>query len=329
MLGIRLAYAFLLLPLAYAASTRLRRARPGAARLALRTTIALAVPIFIWAGWQWSRDGAEVLLRSRRHLTGHYGSWGMSLNLDREPWLRPVRVLEVTAVHGFAGWWPGRPAAAIPGTLLVAGLVAAGVRRLSRPSARQGARLAALFGGGYAVSVVVNHDPRFPRYILPLVAVLCVVAGIGLPRRPWGARFAVAAAAAALLLTSVPVARLHHDTPRLGYKVARFVRERLDPERDTLFLANDAEYVEFFVSRGAPGVALAWAAQHELYARVRDLEAKGRRVYATAPAAEDPQAWVPVARFCRGELIDLIAPREVWIFKHEPGAPIPALPACS
>jgi hypothetical protein len=328
-LGIRVAYVSLLLPVAYVAFVRLRRERPGALRLALRIAAAFSIPIVVWAGWQLSRDGVDVLVKSRQHLAGHYGNWGMSVNLDRHPWQRPARVLEITTVYGFGSWWPGRSAAAIPATLITVGLVAAGVVRLSRPSAREAARLAVLFGGVYVLSVLVNLDPRFSRYALPLVALLCVIAGIGIPGRAWLARLAVAAIAAALLLTSVPLARLHHDVPRLGYKVARFVGERLDPSRDTLVIANDNEYVDFYISRAAPRVPRVPASEGELHAAVRKLEAEGRRVYSTAPAREDPQAWVPVARLCRGELLDLLAPPEVWIFRHEPGAPIPALPACS
>jgi hypothetical protein len=187
-----------------------------------------------------------------------------------------------------------------------------------------------LWGLPYLIGVVVNHDLSFPRYLLPLVALLCPLLALGLPSRAGRARLVTALTTAAMLSVSVPRAQRHGEAPRVGYEVTRFVRESLDPGGDALLITGDGQYLAFFLTRDAPAHVLRIVPLSALSAETERLESEGWRVYATAPAPDQPGAWQPVARLCRGDKpADARDPDEVWIFQHRPGAPRAGFPECS
>jgi hypothetical protein len=329
--GARLAYASLLLPLAFAGW----RARRGGAGTESWRSLALgfALATLAWAGWQWSVDGSGLVGAARFQLGGHYGAWGLSVATDPDPLTRPMRLASVVLGHGFGAALPTRSWLRFVLGLAIVALGANGIRRLVAGPERTPLALAACWVAPYVAAVLLNFDPGYPRLGLPLVAAACIVLALGLPARPAAAWSAGVLLATALAALSAPVAARHRDAPRMAYRLTEWARRTLDPTRAAILVTPEAESfpvvdLRFFFARSAPGFWTERVASRDLLARARALAAQGYAVHATASAAEAPGDWRPVARACREDLIETRGPDEVWIFAYDPGGVEATSPPC-
>ncbi len=324
LLGIRLAYLGLLAPLAYVATVLGRRSRPFSVRPSLVVVVSLCLGVLPWLSWQLAHEGLVVFRAGGDTLRGHFAWWGGSVTTEPDPIFRLGALLEGWIVQGLGAWEPGRE----PGRLLLTGFwlatLIAGLRRLLRvPPA---SALVALWLGPYLVYTFLALDIAQPRYGLPVAALACVVAGLGVPGRTWLAAGLMAAWLAVGGTLSLRLATAQRAHPPIEHQLMAFLRAAAGPAPVVLYdgrtgltpaLLDDSDPASFL------GVD-----QARLAARTRELEAAGRRVYSTIPAPDHPQDWRPVARFCWNEPLDLLASREVWLFLHAPGAPAVPPPEC-
>ena len=157
---------------------------------------------------------------------------------------------------------------------------------------------------------------------------LCIVCGCGLPRRSGAAAAALVFLCAGVSLVAAPRAFLHRETPRVSLKLARWIDAELDPARSAVLVTPDVAWLGLYFARATPSLVCESREPDELLARARALTERGLAVYATAPAPQAPGDWTPVARACRGDLIDTRAPDEIWLFFYAPGGVVAAPPEC-
>jgi hypothetical protein len=327
MLGVRLGYVSLLLPLAWAICRR--RGEPGLVRAVL---LAFVASMGLWAGWQWAMDGPRLLTAASNHLWGHFFVEGISVANDPHPLDRLLVLARTVVLYGLGGFWPRAGASAIrllPTACLLA-LAAAALPRLWRSRREPAGLLPWLFAVPYVLGMVLSFDVGFPRYSLPLVAFAALVAGVGVPGSSSVGSLAVAAIGAAIALVSVPLAREHRVVAPLESQLARYAHTHFAADR-TLLVASDADppSLLLFLRAEGPRLAVARAEAPDAADVVRDFEGRGFVVYATAPLARAPEEWVPVAHFCRSHFIDSRSPLELWLFRHDPAAGgVSAVPPC-
>ena len=324
LLGTRLAYVSLLLPLGYAAwQARNRPRHLGAA------AGALAVPVGAWFGWQLAMDGTRLFDIARGHLGRHLIFPATTVASDAHPWERAVAVWKTTTVYGVGGWWPSTDGGRWPATLVLGGLIVAGGLRLRRVTASSAARLPWLWAGPYALGLVLAFDSvHFPRYVLPLVALASLVAGLGLPERRMGATLTLAAVACSMAVVSIPLAVAHGKVGPVEWQFARYVVARFDAARTAILVnVHDAPMLTLFLAAEVPTVALSPADPDGETAR--RFEALGHKALSTSPPVAAPGEWTPIARFCRGREVDPRGPFDLWLFRHDRGgSTFAALPAC-
>ena len=111
LLGVRLPYGSLLLPVVHALR---RQATSAAERHRTRRTLVLwavatMVPVAGWLGWQLWRDGATFFEMAHLRLAAHYGNWTERVIAHGNWFARPASLARVILVDGLGGWWPGLP----------------------------------------------------------------------------------------------------------------------------------------------------------------------------------------------------------------------------
>jgi hypothetical protein len=325
LLGTRLAYLSLLLPLGYAAW----RAR-GRRRLLAAAVVALALPVGVWLGWQLAIDGTRLFEIARGHIGRHLVSPATTLASDLHPWERALALSRTTAVYGLGGWWRGEDAGRWGVTLVLGALLAAGILRLGSTSTSAASRLPWLWVTPYALGLLLAFDTaHFPRYALPLVAFFCLVAGLGLPEKPLAGWLSLAAIAGAMAVVSVPLAVRHGRQGPVEWQLTRYVAARFDPARTTI-LVNEADAPELALFLAAEIASAAVAPQDPDGVAAGRFEALGREVFSTTPTVTAPGEWTPIARFCRDREQDPRGPFDLWLFRHEPGGrAFTSLPDCA
>jgi hypothetical protein len=328
--GARLTYVGLTLPFGIAL---LLAPAPGRRLLGwppwLLAGLTFMLALCAWLAWQIAQDGWGLLEAARTHVGGHLTVWGGSAVGDPEPLARPQRLAQTLAVSGFGAWWPGLPLHRLLSTLVLLPLVLAGTVRLWRSPTRWPLWLALAWLVPYTVGFLLGHDPGEPRHSLPFVPLLAILAGLGLPTRRWGALAVGLTLTASLASVSVPLAFQHRDTPRLPFKVTRWLRQRPGSERPMLLVTSESRGVVFAAGQTLSDGEWTKVGADLQLAEARRLHGEGRTVYATAPTAESPQEWFPVARLCRGETLDTPQPDELWLLRYEPGGWSGPLPGCS
>jgi hypothetical protein len=135
MLGVRLSYVTLLLPLLYA--TWLTRKNKVKLKgnltlpiLPLVVLVSIALPIILWLGWQIKAEGTHFFEAANTHLEGHYEQWGGSVTTDHNLLSRPFRFFETNLVYGLGGWLPSTPLVRLPATIGLTALLLLGCYRL-------------------------------------------------------------------------------------------------------------------------------------------------------------------------------------------------------
>lgn len=327
LLGVRLPYGSLLLPLAYALGRQAVSSREGrqSRRVVVWWALATALPVIGWLGWQLSMDGAMFFDMAHARLAAHYGNWTERV-VAHGHWLsRPARLLRVLAVDGLGGWWPGLSPTRGLVTLGWVVLIVSGARRLAAVAV--GRRMLALWALPYLATILLFNDVALARYSLPLVAGLSLLGGLGIPRSRRLALGATAAMASALAAIALPLAWEHRNTSLPAVQWVRYLEAHARPERTALVITDQVPLVSLIVEEYAPDYPHALVSLSEMPAVVAAREAEGRRVYSTSPDPAAPHEWTPVACFTRNPLLQSRGPWEVWLYEHG-GQPAPRRPVC-
>lgn len=349
MLGVRLSYIALLLPLAYVVWVQGNHASRPWLRRAQHLVIAAVsflLPVALWFGWQWSVSSDAFIAAAQQHLSGHYGGWGGSVTTDEHLGDRPLRFLRTLSVYGLGAWWSGAPWVRLLVTTAWVGLLALCVRHLSRTINYQPLILALLWAVPYALWVGLSHDVELPRYMFPLTALLCIVAALGLPTR-----YALPAAltvVVAVMVVSLPLGWEHRQVAPVDRQLAEYLLEHRASERGVLLveagLLGDDRYSEVEASwrdtlplftlfrsidRLVPGYMLRPLDPHFWTSQVNALEKRGRDVYYLSVIGTAPsEGWQAAARFCRNPLIKSRELTEATLYRYRPNAISQATPSC-
>jgi hypothetical protein len=326
LLGIRLPYGSLLLPLFEAVRRRLTTPDGPLARRALVwCAVAAALPVAAWLGWQVSMDGGAFFAMADLRLRAHYGNWTERVLAHGHWFSRPAGLARVLAVDGLGGWWPGLPLGRLPATVGWAALiVTGGGRLLASPVARQ---MLAFWTIPYLLMILLFNDVGLSRYALPLVAGVCMLGGMASPERPLPAYGIAAAMAFALAAVTLPLAREHRRAPLLAVQWVRYLAQLQPPERAAVVVTDDVPLVSLVIEEYAPAHRHALVSRPEMPALVAAYEAEGRRVYSTSPDPTAPHEWIPLACFARNPLLQSRGPWELWLYEHG-GEPSARRPVC-
>lgn len=320
MLGTRLSYLALLLPLAYA--TWLNREQPLFNRSSRRFGLPLLVigcfgmAIAVWLGWQFQMEGWSFLEAGDRHLVGHYTEWGGSVTTDKNVLTRPVRMFETLGVYGLGGWWPGIDLIRLPATLLLLVLAGTGSYRLVHGKSRQPLIIGLLWAGPYFLWILLGNDVDLVRYDFPLVALICVLAGLGLPEQKKLAGGVMVTVCLSMALITIPQAVEHRNNPHIGEKLVKYVNTNPLTGKKVYIVDDATSLLGFFLEDEAPGVYSRRITDDKLEQETAKLEGAGWNLYLTALPGQAPPGWFPVIRLCRGQFMESRGPLEVWVYRH-------------
>lgn len=323
LLGVRYSGFVLLLPFFYALWQTRKTSLPWRTRsfrvLPLLALLVLSGTIGAWLGWQWAMEGSNFIEAGRAILNGHYNEWGNSFNTDPNPLMRPVRFVETIVVHGLGGWWPGAPWWRVPVSVMLGSLLAIGAWHLACSPKRTSLLFAILWFVPYFTWVLLSHDLEFSRYGFPLVALACIVGGIGLPANRTVALTTLAGVVLVVSIVSVPLAFEHQNNPPLGQKLINYLKVNFEPEKTTVIITEDFGSLTFFMKDTAPKYRSLWLKYREVEIQARRVSAQAQAVYATFAPEKAPNNWVAVARFCRQRFLETSGPSEVWLYRYQTG----------
>jgi hypothetical protein len=275
LVGARLSYAPFIVIVAFSAwRLRQQTLRVGwRMRSPLAALVLFAATCGVWLTWQIAIDGGLFFSRGWAHVSGHFGGWGGSVGTDQSLSERPIRFVETLLAHGIGGYFDDEsPPLRIAVTVLWALPVALGCWRIARtPKART---LGALFVGPYTVWMALGHDVDLARYFLPIVAVACVVAGVGAWPRAFGVALGLASIAVAGAV-SYPLAREYQRSPPPELLLAKDVEVRSG--HDVAFVGGE---VSPLLLENAPHARVI-AVTRETLGRVLAVHRRaGRTIYA-------------------------------------------------
>jgi hypothetical protein len=320
MLGTRLSYLTLLLPLVYA--TWRNRQQPLFIRPRRKFVLPLLVigcfglAVSLWFGWQLLMEGWGFFVAGDQHLVGHYTEWGGSVTTDKNILTRPVRLLETLTVYGLGSWWPGLDLIRLPATLIMLALAGAGSVRLVRAQSRQPLIMGLLWAVPYFLWILVGNDVDLARYEFPLVALICGLVGAGLPERKKLAGGAILAAGLSLALITIPQAIEHHTSPPIGERMVKYVNTNPAAGKKVYLINGATAPLAFFLEDEAHGVYSQQVTDDQLEPETARLQSAGWNLYLTALPRQAPPGWFPVARLCRGQFMESRGPLEVWIYRY-------------
>ena len=324
MLGARLVYVALLGPLAVAAWRRRGERGPITA-----AAWGLALTVGAWLGWQFWEDGTRLIGANLLHTSGHFDV-PQTFFTDSHPWQRPWRLLHALLVHGLGAAWPGLAAWRWPATAAWTALLGLAALRAwqGRSSGSRTGTLLVAFVLPYAACIVLFFDVGFPRYLLPLTAGACVLAGLGLGGPTWVRRLALLGLASALGSVSVPLARAHARQPPLSSQLARYFAAR--PEGRPVLLVSVAEAygLRLYLSAEARAVETI-VSDGDMASVAAQQSGAGRQVLTTSPSGDRLDRWQPLLHFCRDPLLDPRGPFELLLFRYDAAGGAPAsIPPC-
>ncbi len=333
MLGVRLSYGALLLPLAYAVLTQNSKFKTQNFFLPL---LAFVLTVGLWLGWQVAMEGPKVLEVITNRAASNYQVHDFVLQNggDGDPatwgvFTRAKVLTKMVSVYGVGGWWPGVPEIRLLVSLLLAGLLLLGGWRLIRNWRSAALHLAVLWSLPYFVtSVQISHDLNMARYTFPLVALLCIVAGLGLPSQKIARSLALFGLTIALLLVTGPLALQHRVSPPLGQRLADFANIYLDPAKAAVIVPGNLHrdaFINLFMFEKAPGIPSGGASFATLPERTKLLEEQGRTVYATFRLTTAPADWRLVAVLRQNRFMDSLMDAdnflELGIYRHDATKP--------
>ena len=336
MVGVRLSYVPLLLALIYAvfkvwyirSSTKTRiidSANPHPRFSGFLLTRAAFVPISVfavfafvvvlWLAWQFLQDGLNFITAGREHLVVHYAAeGGRSAVTDSHLLTRPLRFAERFIIFGLGGWWPGLPLVRLVVAIGLGGLLACGLWQVGRSAGRDMQLLLLLWVVPYALWVILSNDVDLARYYFPLVALVCMLAGIGLPTRRFLAAAAVGVVCVALTLVTVPLALAHATDTPLGSKLAAYTRTHLVPQHSVMFVPDNLSALLIFTQREAPMIT-STRLSPLASANFSDVDRKSNLVYKVDLPNQAEDGWSPVVRLCREPLLHSRDYHELWIYR--------------
>lgn len=325
MLGVRLSYVPLLAPLLYATwltrKTSIKIRSKSLPLLPLLCVIALMLSISTWFSWQWVQEGTRLFEAGTQHLTEHYrAAGGRSVVSDENLLTRPLRFVETNLVYGLGGWWSGldAPWLRLPLTVVLLALLLIGGWRLAKAGLRPDLILISLWLIPYSLWVLLSADVDLARYGLPIIAGMCLLMGLGLPRNLILGVIVLVAASTLLMAVTVPLAIEHHSSPPAGMRLTNYIKANLKPAQTALIVTDDAPVLQLFIAENAPAFRSIRFRYQELATQTWRLESQGRTVYATLTPATAQADWVAVARFCQGRFMESRGPWEVYLYKHVP-----------
>jgi len=326
MLGARLSYVALLLPIFFVAWQKRRHWKYYL--LPFLTLLSLGLSVGVWLGWQWWMEGSRFFEAATRHLEGHYSSWGGSVTTDHNLLTRPLRLLDTLITYGFGGWWPDTPLIRLPLTLVLAGLMFNGGRRLLRSANKSALILALAWISPYFAWIMLGNDVDLARYDLPFVAMGCILAAMGIPTRLKIAYPTVALIVLTVGIVSVPLALEHQNSLPIAQRLPAYMNLELKPEQSTLIIGDDTSPLIFFAQEYAPSIQSIRVLDADLPVQVQKLSEAGRSVYITSNSAVPPKDWLPVARLCRSRFMESRGSLETWFYRYSPGTNIKPTLAC-
>jgi hypothetical protein len=283
----------------------------------------MALGVMPWLAWLLADAPLEALIRGGRyHVGGHFGLWGNSVVTDPHLVLRPLIAARTLAVYGLGAGWHGWQWSRMVASAAWLTAVALGAAR--RPWRGPVARQVGLWAIPHLAYVFLGHDVSYPRYMLTAVALVCLIGALAASGPHRAGLAAVAVAVASTTASSAPIAVAQERQPPVDYRMARFLAR----QPRAAVLVTEAPNLPLYLQDEARGVTYALAPAREAERWQRLWETQGRRVFSTAPPAEDAAGWRPVAHFCRDPLIDPRLGYDIWLFAPVSApAPYPA-PDC-
>jgi Protein of unknown function (DUF2723) len=312
LLGIRLSYVFLLVPLMYV----WWQAR---GRKAFRASFVwFSMSVLVWLTWQFLMNPSSFIAAGERHLEGHFTSWGGSA-VTKQLSLKLIWMFFKTfSVYGI-GWWDGQSAVRLAVMCLTGVLFLVGVYVLLKRSKRSVMTFVALWSLPYLVWLMVAHDVSLARYYFPLVADFCLMVGLALPAflsTKWGFQISTPGLALTISLMAasvVPLAFEHGRTPSLDMQLATYAR--------TLPKSILADNFPADLLRQAPQVQslIIPGGENNVLAETQHYRVMGAPIYATSRVLGTvPQRdWLPVVRFCINPLLRSRGLHELILYKYQ------------
>jgi transmembrane protein TMEM260 (protein O-mannosyltransferase) len=310
MIGVRLVNVVMLCPFLWKAWSGRRRRWwrvPPVVALAAGAVVGMAP----WVAWLWSEGLTQYVQAARYHLTGHFSRWGESVVTDVHPVQRPIMALRMLVLFGLGagppalGW--ARVGSAVGWTWIL--VLAIGRRLRSRV-----ALVVALCFVPDSVYLFFAHDISLPRYSMPLVALVTIVAGLAVARRPRPGWAAGLLAVVSMALVSHHLARSRRAHPLVEYSAVQFLTRQTRP---AIGIIDVPTFVFYLSEAGRPDIPFALTSTEQLGKWLDRWRADGRRIFLTAPPL-DPTGWQPAAHFCLDPLVDPRPPQELWLFSQGP-----------
>lgn len=259
LLGVRLAYLPLLLPLVYTIWHGYK-AKTLTIRQILLIGGVFGLAVSLWLGWQIWQEGDRLFLAGSQHLGGHYSAWGGSWLTDPAPLTRPIRWLQVLTDYGLGGWWPGQSWLRGPVTLVWLVLLASGLKIILSKNKLLGPLrwLLLWWAIPYFFWILGGQDVTLARYNLPLVAVVTLLAGAGLASwsfslpQKW---LALALVGLTMALVTVPIALEHPHNPPVAQQLTDFINRQLDPVNSAVIVGeavSQATFAHVYLAENSP-----------------------------------------------------------------------------
>ncbi len=319
MLGVRLSYVPLLLPLLYATwltrKSNIKYKNSGIRLLPVLVLASLVLSVGLWLSWQWAMEGSRFIEAGKIHLAGHYGEWGGSVTTDKSIITRPLRFVETFLVYGLGGWWVDAPLLRIPATLGICWLLFMGIKRIAKTS-RQNLLLVGMWIMPYSFWILLGNDVNLARYYFPMVGIVCIIMAVGLPSRLPISLISMVMIIALGLCITLPLALDHQTNPPLGQKLVNYLKSNLSPAQTTVIITEEDTVISTYLSDTAPEYQMEQIAYRDLIHVFWNLEAQGHTLYATMLPQTAQAGWVPTVRFCRGRYLESRGPLELWLYRH-------------
>lgn len=314
--------------------------------------VAFVLPIVGWLGFQIYQDGQALLQAGHEHLIGHFTRHGnAALHSTESLGQRLVHWLSTLGIQSLGGGSFGQTTygQTLFGQTIFErnfGLVIlrtgisilwilalwAGFRVLWRSPSRQPLVWVLCAVVPYGLFVFVIHDWRLPRYLLPTVALLCMLAGLGLSLRSWATSLALPLLLVVLVL---PLAAVHHISAPVEQQAHAYVNNRIvqglatarssvlmtpDWFRVLPALSHDFRILANPEPNRIPTLTRALARQGVTLMAVDSLVTSGDNVL---------PGWIPEVWLCRSPLFLTREPSELLLYRYAPGQPARVIPTCS
>lgn len=346
MLGVRLSYVPLLTCLVVTTwhiSTRQKQQHVSQKRLLWQQLIMVGLCFWLscslWLSWQVMMEPQGFVQAARAHLYGHFAVWGGGVSTSEGVTYlsRIITLGRVLSVFGLGGWWPGEALLRLLVGFAWLGLLGAAWLHLWRERwhVHSWLWLCGSWTLPYLLWWVVVHDVSLSRYSLPVVAILCVLAGVGgAALRRYGQAL-IAGTLIGLAAITLPLATALRDSPPIGRQLAAYLQQypvvhgRVHgatqagayKSAEVLLISGG---VPLFVRAYAPAVRTIIAQPGLSAAQLSRYQAAGFSVYATELALSQPEVaqlgWQPVARFCQHPHIESRGPHQLLLYRYQPAA---------